>query len=195
MLMNPNTEGSRRAQGRRAALAVAALGVSVFLTGFSLNPFASSPPPALMVLLHAEGGKLIETKIGTKSGASLSPDKNKPQKQWVIRAGDTLKSNARPADRVVKFYKGTGSEGILIFMIKVRYFPDEKGGWVPKFQLDQEPLVVYENGRWRPLSTIQGVPNLIVQNGSTLPNAEGYFALLQFGFSTGPTSIDAWVVY
>ena len=192
--MNPNKEGSRQTHGKRAALAVAALTVSFFLTGFSLNPFSSSEPPALMVLVHAEGGKLIETKIATKSGTSLSPEKNKPQQQWVIRAGDTLKSTTRPADRVVKFYKGTGSNGILIFMVKVRYFPDERGGWVPQFQLDQEPLVVHENGRWRPLSTIQGVPNLIVQTGSVLPNAEGYFALLQFGFTTGPTSIDAWAV-
>jgi len=191
--MNRNTGGCRLAPGRRAALAVAALAVSVFLTGFSLNPFATSTP-VLMVLAHAEAGKLVETKIENKSGETASPDKNKPQEQWVIRAGDTIKSDTRPAERAVKFYQGTSSEGTLLFMVKVRYYPDEKGGWVPRYQLDEQPLVVRRNGRWVPLTNIQGVPSLIVQTGSILPNAEGYFTSLQLGFTTGPISIDAWVV-
>ena len=191
--MNRNTGWNRLAQGRRTALAAAALALSVFLMGFSLNPFSSSTP-VLMILVHAENGKQIATKIGTKSGTFLSPVKNKPQGKWVIRGGDAIKSAARPADRTVKFYKGTTSEGILLFIVKVRYFPDEKGGWVPQFQIDEEPLVVFENGRWRPLATVQGVPNLIMQTGSVLPNAEGYFVSLEFSFTTGPTPIDAWVV-
>ncbi len=191
--MNRNTGWIPPAQGWRAGLAVAAMTLSVFLTGFSLNPFSKSTP-VLMVLAHTEAGKQVATKIEVKNGETLSPDKNKPQEQWVILAGDTIKSEARPADRTVKFYKGTSTEGLLLFIVKVRYFPNEQGGWVPQFQLDEEPLVVRENGRWRPLTTIQGVPSLIVQTGSVLPNAEGYLASLQLGFTTGPMSIDAWVV-
>jgi hypothetical protein len=191
--MNRNTEGSRLAPGRRAALAAAALALSAFLTGFSLNPFASSTP-VLMILAHAEAGKQIETKIEAKNGESAAPEKDKPQAQWLIRAGDTIQSGTRPAERAVRFYQGTSAQGVLLFIVKVRYFPDGQGGWLPRYQLDEEPLVVRKDGRWQPLTSIQGVPSLIVQTGSVLPNAEGYFASLQLGFTTGPTAIDSWVV-
>ena len=191
--MNQNTGWSRRVQGRRVGLAVAAMALSVFLTGFSLNPFSSSAP-VLMILAHAEAGNLIKTEIAATIGASVSPETNKPQQQWLIGSGETTTSGGRPADRTVKFYKGTSTEGILLFIVKVRYFPGENGGWVPQYQIDEEPLVVRKNGSWQPLTSIQGVPSLIVQTGTALPNAEGYFTSLQFGFTTGPTSIDAWTV-
>ena len=181
------------AQGRRASLAVVAMALSVFLTGFSLNPFSSSTP-VLMLLEHTEAGKPVQTKIELKAGLVASPDMGKPQTKWIIRAGDALKSEVQPGDRSVNFYQSTGTQSILLFIVKVRYYQNATGQWVPQFLLNEEPLVIRKNGRWLPLTTVQGVPSLIVRTGTAIPNAEGYFPSLEFGITTGATSIDAWLV-
>lgn len=193
ILMNQNTGWSRLAQGRRAGLAVAAMAFSVFLTGFSLNPFSSSTP-VLMLLEHTQTGKQIQTEIEVKDGLVASPDKGKPQAKWIIRAGDALKAGSRPGDRTVNFYQTAETQSTLLFIVKVRYFQNSTGRWVPQFLLDEEPMVIRKNGRWQPLTTVQGTPGLIVQTGTALPNAEGYFPSLEFGITTGATSIDAWLV-
>jgi hypothetical protein len=158
------------------------------------GPAAAARPPVLMLLAHAEAGKPIVSKIEAKAGLVTSPDQGKRQVQWFLRAGEAVKSAARPADRVVSFYQGTGTQSALLFIVKLRYYPNNEGRWVAQFQIDQEPLVARVNGRWQPLTTVQGVPSLIVITSNTLPNAEGYFASLDFSFTTGPTSIDAWMV-
>jgi len=191
--MNQNTGWSRLAQGRRAGLAVAAMALSVFLTGFSLNPFSSSTP-VLMLLEHTEAGKQIQTKIEMKDGLVASPEKGKPQTKWIIRAGDALKSEVQPGDRSINFYQSAGTQNTLLFIVKVRYYQNATGRWVPQFLLNEEPLVIRKNGRWQPLTSVQSVPSLIERTGTALPNAEGYFPSLEFGMTTGATSIDAWLV-
>jgi hypothetical protein len=191
--MNQNTGWSRLAQGRRAGLAVAAMALSVFLTGFSLNPFSSSTP-VLMLLEHTQAGKPVQTKIELKAGLVASSEKGKPQTKWIIRAGDALKSEVQPGDRSVNFYQSADTQSTLLFIVKVRYYQNAAGQWVPQFLLNEEPLAIRKNGRWQPLTTVQGVPGLIVQTGAALPNAEGYFPSLEFGITTGATSIDAWLV-
>ena len=151
-------------------------------------------PPVLVVLAHTDGGKTIAAKIETKAGLVASPDQGKRRAQWALRTGETVKSATRPADRVVSFYQGTGTQTALLFIVKTRYYPNNDGKWVPQFLIDQEPLVTRVNGRWQPLTTVQGVPSLIVITSNTLPNAEGYYSALDFSFTTGPTSIDAWQV-
>ena len=155
---------------------------------------AAAAPPVLMVLAHAEAGKAIVTKIEAKAGMVTSPDRGKRQVQWALRTGEAIKSAARPADRAVSFYQGAGTQSALLFIVKLRYYPNNEGKWVTQFQIDQEPLVTQVNGRWQPLTTVQGVPSLIVITSNTLPNAEGYYSALDFNFTTGPTSIDAWSV-
>jgi len=163
---------------------------SLMVAGYA----AAATSPVLIVLAHTEGGKTIATKIEAKAGMVASPDKGKRQVQWGLRTGEAIKSATRPPDRVVSFYQGTGAQSALLFIVKLRYYPNNAGKWVAQFQLDQEPLVTRVNGRWQPLTTVQGVPSLIVITSNTLPNAEGYFSSLDFSFTVGPTSIDAWSV-
>jgi hypothetical protein len=117
-----------------------------------------------------------------------------PRAKWIIRAGDALKAGSRPDDRSVNFYQGAGTQSSLLFIVKVRYYQNAAGRWVPQFLLDEEPMVMRKNGRWQPLTTAQGVSSLIVQTGTALQNAEGYFPSLEFGMTTGAISIDAWLV-
>ena len=171
-------------------LLTAAMAWVVFLTGLA---YAASAPE-LMVLRHMEADKLVEIKIAAAGGKVLSPEAGKPQQRWAILAGDVIKSGEQPADRVVHFYKDTGSEGTRLFVVQVRYFQSSEGRWVPKFQLIEEPTMVRRGDRWVPLTTTQGVPNLIAQTGNTLPNAEGYYPSLEIGLTTGALAIDFWVV-
>ncbi len=177
------------AQGRRGAAAV----VAAMLLSFTSVLHAASTP-VLMLLEHTEAGKQIQTKIEVKGGLVASPDKGKPQAKWIIRAGDALKAGSRPGDRSVNFYQSAGTQSTLLFIIKVRYYQNGAGRWVPQFLLNEEPLVMRKNRGWQPLTTVQGVPSLIVRTGTALPNAEGYFPSLEFGMTTGATSIDAWLV-
>ncbi len=178
---------------RERETVAATIALTIFLIGFTpILPAASVP--VLMILEHVEGDKRIATKIETKDGPATSPQKGKPQQKWFIRAGEAIQSASRPVERTVTFYKGTGIESTPLFLIKVRYYLNSEGRWVPQFQLNEEPLVVWKNGRWQPLTTIQGVPSLIVQSGTALPNAEGYSSSLELGFTTGTTTIDAWLI-
>src|SRR3989344_6089476 len=170
-----------------------ALALVTLLMGFAPALYAAKAP-VLMILAHSETGKAIETQIETKSGLVVSPEPGRPQQQWIIRAGEAIQSDSRPGERAVNFYQGTGNQTILLFVVKARYYPNDDGKWVARFQLNEEPLVVRVNGRWQPLSSVKGVPNLIARTGTALPNAEGYFPSLEFGFTTGAISIDAWLV-
>lgn len=170
------------------ALAIALLGFAPALPAAKL--------PALMLLEHvADDGKRVQTRIELKSGVVESKDKGRMRDKWIIRAGDALSSPIRPGERAVNFYKTMGGGSTLLFIVKARYYQRGDGKWSPRFQLNEEPLVMRgPDGKWKPLTVIQGVPSLIVQTGSALPNAEGYMALLEFGFTTGGMSIDAWAV-
>jgi hypothetical protein len=179
------------APGRRSS--AAAVVVAMLLMSFSFVLHAASAP-VLMLLEHTQDGKPIQTKIEMKAGLVASADKGKPQARWIIRAGDALKSEVQPGDRSVNFYQSTGIQGTLLFIVKVRYYQNAAGRWVPQFQLNEEPLVIRKDGRWQPLTSVQGVPSLIVQTGNALPNAEGYFPSIEFGVTTGAASIDAWLV-
>jgi hypothetical protein len=175
---------------RRATLALILL-----LLGFA-PALQAAKLPVLMLLEHvADDGKVVQTRIEMKSGVVESKDKGKPRSKWIIRAGDVFSPAVRPDDRVVNFYTAAGRENTLLFMVQVRYFQRDDGKWVPQFQLNEEPLVMRgPDGKWKPLTVFQGTPSLIVQTGTALPNAEGYMASLELGFTTGGLSIDAWLV-
>ena len=172
--------------------------VAFLLIGFVPATFADEEDekeiPVIMVLEHTEGGKQVGVNIEAIRGVFLSPYRGKPQRKWAIRPGHTLGAASRPASQVVELYKGTPREPILIVRVVIKYFRNGEGNWVPHFLLDQEPLVVRAGKRWKPLTTIQGVPSLLVITGNTLANAEGFYPKIDFELSTGPLAIDFWVV-
>ena len=173
----------------------AAIALMTLLLGFAPPGLQAAKAPVLMLLEHTEAGKAIQTEIELKGGVVESKNKGKPRDKWVIRAGDAVRSEIRPADRGVNFYKLGLGETTLLFIVKARYYQNQDGKWVPHFQLNEEPLVMRgPDGKWKPLTMIQGVPSLIMQTGSALPNAEGYAASLELGFTTGALPIDAWLV-
>lgn len=164
------------------------------LLSFTLSAFAANAP-VLLVLEHSEADKIIQTKLEIKPGLVPAPNPGQAQTKWIIRAGEAIKSTVEPKSYQVNFFKKvSNTQYTPLFIVKVRYFINDTGNWSPRFQLNEEPLVVRQGNRWIPLTTIKGVPSLIVQTGSALPNALGYSSFLEVGLTTGTMPIDAWLV-
>ena len=153
----------------------------------------SADTPVLMML--APLGAAVEIKVEAKPGAALSPARGGEFEKWKLRPGSTLVAKARPEDGLVEFYRGADIERVLLCSIGIRYFRDDRGLWVPHYQLNQEAIVIRDNGgRWQPLTAVHGAPSLIVLTSTTLPNAEGFYPSLEFGLTNGRLQIDSWVV-
>lgn len=147
-----------------------------------------------MVLESLFDGRRVAAEVVADPAPSASPTRGKPVLKWTIRAGDTLKAAARPTARAVELYSGTATQPVLVCRVIVNYFRNRDELWVPHFRLEEEPLVTRQGNRWVPLSTVRGIPTLIVLTSSTLPNPEGFYPSLEFGLTTGLLSIDLWVV-
>ncbi len=140
-------------------------------------------------------GVAVEIKVEAKPGAAVSPTRGKEFDKWTLRPGSAFASKTRPEEMLVELYRGADTEGVLLCSIDIRYFRDNRGVWVPHYQLNQEALVTRDkNGNWQPLTAVRGAPSLIVLTNATLPNAEGFYPSLEFGLTNGPLQIDSWVV-
>ncbi len=160
----------------------------------AVQPIAAADSPVLMLLQYTINGKESTISVHAKAGTVDGPAGGKPQPKWTILPGDALKAPTAPSGHVVELFRGSEVERTLLCRVVVKYFPRRDGKWVPGFRLDEEPLVARVNNRWVPITTIRGVPTLIVLTSSTLPNAEGFYPSLEFGLSTGLASIDSWAV-
>lgn len=160
------------------------------LLGLLLSPVVAAAP-ILLTLEPAAEAKII--KIETTAGAHESKERGAAAK-WKVLPGDALGTAERPAPRVVELYGGQGADRALVCRIVVAYFKNDRDRWAPHFRLDEEPLVIRDGNRFKPLLTVRGMPTLLVQSGGALPNAEGYAPTLEFGLTTGPLAIDFWIV-
>jgi hypothetical protein len=157
-------------------------------------PFALSAAPVVMLLAHTENSTTVVTPIRAVAELVTSPYASQGLPKWAILPGDTIESLYRPADRAVALFHKVGLQLVPVCRINVRYFRNRQGGWVPNFQLDEEPVVMRKDGHWAPLTTLRGAPSLIVLTSNTLPNAEGFYPALEFGQTIGLTYIDSWIV-
>ena len=171
-------------------IAGAVLGVTALALA---APFAHAAP-VIMILQSQLQGSLIQAEVEAVPELVTSPLAGKALPKWSVVPGEAVKSKQRPQDRVVHLLRKVGLEYQHICSINLRYFPDKQGAWLPHFQLDEQPAVVRKNGRWQPLTTVRGLPSLVVLTSNTLPNAEGFYSSLEFGLTLGLMSIDSWIV-
>ena len=173
----------------RASVALVLVAASAFTA-----PATALAAPVIMVLQSRAQGENVQAQIEAVPDVVTSPFVGKVSPKWAVLPGQAIASSQRPADRVVHLFRKVGLEQSHICSINLRYFPDRQGGWVPHFQMDEQPAVVRRNGRWVPIKELRGISSLVVLTSSTLPNAEGFYPSLEFGLTVGMTSIDAWVV-
>ncbi len=164
------------------------------ITSALIAPATVLAAPVIMVLQSRAQGENVHAQIEAVPDMVTSPFAGKVSPKWAVLPGQAIVSTQRPADRAVHLFRKVGLQQSHICSINLRYYPDRQGAWVPHFQMDEQPAVVRRNGRWVPVKTLQGISSLIVLTSSTLPNAEGFYPLLEFGLTVGMTSIDAWVV-
>lgn len=151
--------------------------------------------PILMVLEHTDNGKPVKTKVVAKAGQTISPLRGKALEKIRILPGNPLAISQRPDDIAVELHHGSGIEAGILCSINIRYFRDARGLWVPHFQLIEEALVTRgPDGRWRPLSMARGAPSLIVMTGTSLPNPDGFYPMLEFGLTSGMLQVDSWTI-
>jgi hypothetical protein len=155
---------------------------------------AQAADPALLKLAYLLSGERQEVAVTTVAGAYASPKPGVAPERWGVLPGDTLRAARQPADRSVELYRGSGAQTTLVCRLEVRYYRIANGDWVPRFLLNEVPLVVRDGKGWKPFTMLQGAANLVMLTSTTLPNAEGYYPYLEFGLSNGATSIDGWVV-
>lgn len=144
-----------------------------------LFTLASSPPGVELLVREARGIQLAQSLQAAAT--------------WKLQPGDPVRAEPRPPDRVIELYTGTLQAPSLLCRVLLRYYAG-RAGWTPHFRLEQEPLLAKVNGRWQPFELIRGAAGALVQHGSVLPNAEGFFPTLEFGLSAGLLPIVAWQV-
>ena len=142
-----------------------------------LRPAAE--PEAKLELTDADAPKLI--------------DPARTAALWRLEPGERIEEAARPRERVIDLYTGTARALNLVARVFVRYYATP-AGWVPHFRLEEQPAVVQVNGRWQPLQ-LPGGAGQLVRYGSTLPNPEGFFPVLEFGPAGGALPIAGWQVH
>lgn len=179
-----------RCRSYRRLIAGAVVG---FMALTLASPFVHAAA-VIMVLQSQVNGNPIKAEVEAVPELVTSPLAGKALPKWSVVPGEAIKSPGRPAERVVHLFRKVGLEYQHICSIKLRYYPDKQGVWVPHFQLDEQPAVVRKNGRWQPITTVRGLPSLVVLTSSTLPNAEGFYPSLELGLTIGLMSIDSWIV-
>ncbi len=174
---------------RRSWLGLAAASIAGLLT-----PATAFSAERLLLVLGGTGasGKSVRIEVRAKPGIQVAKVVE-ASARWHVLPGETVDTKDPPGLRVVDLYSGTSRSPELVARILVRYF-GSAGKWVPHYQMTEEPAVVRREGRWAPVMIGQGMPGLIVQHGSTLPNANGFFPRIEFSVTTGPLAVGAWLV-
>jgi hypothetical protein len=181
----------------RSALrnALAALLTAALLAACGGAYAFGSTPPALMVLDYVDNGTHERANIDAVPGDYRSPAAGKPQEKVALLPGNGIKIDQSLPDRAVKFYTGTGNTRVLVFTVQVRYYRNTSGIWIPHYLLVEQASAVPDGkGGWNPITTPDGALGPIALTGTALPNAEGYFPMLEFGLANGFLQIDSWVV-
>lgn len=152
--------------------------------------------PTLLKLGYRDKDEIKTLRVSSQRAYYRAPTKARMHFKWKILPGDAIESFRAPRFRTVSLYKGINRNRVLICKIIVRYFrdPENKTRWIPHFQLNQEHLAIKRNGQWNPITTIRGVPTLVVITSTTLPNPHGYYSSLEFGLTNQQTKIDSWLV-
>ena len=177
----------------RILLALAALTPAV--APAQTSTILSEELPVLMVLEHREKDKILLANVPAKAGTSASPLKGRVLEKIRVLPGNALELPGRPGDITVEFQRGSGVEASTVCAITIRYFRDTRGLWVPHFQLNEEVFVRRDsNGRWRPIDLARGVPSPVVLTSNSLPNADGFYPMLEFGLTNVMVQIDAWTI-
>lgn len=167
-------------------------GFLVALGAAAVSAATNAAERVLFRLDSGTGAQTLREAVLEKAGLQLA---NAPSARatWTLAPGDPLRTDQRPSDRLIELYTGTPQTPSLLCRVVLRYYA-AKSGWVPRFQLQDEPALARVEGRWQPVEIARGAPALLVQHGNAMPNADGFLPTVEIGLTTGPLTIVAWQV-
>jgi len=171
----------------------------VLCTLLALLPASAQESPApvtLMRLGYIENGAPLETKVPAEAGAARSPLRGKALPMVAILPGTVPPVTVQPVDVVVDFYHGTATiGGDLLCSIRIRYFREADGKFVPRYQIYPDPVVVRgPGGRWIPIESLCANASLLKFRAPKGANRDGFYATFEFGLNHRALQIDSWVV-
>ena len=164
-------------------LRVLLLLVSAALAATNGVAVQANDEPVLAVLEYRGGLLPKRVDIRATRGKTKSPYPNLAQTFWTLREGETIKQDYAPRGRVIRFLRSAGNTPQQVCSVLVRYARSENG-WRPTYLLQQQVLSA-KAGSTR--GTLQ------VLNRAD-PNTGGFYRSLSFGFVSGTSQIDSWVV-
>ena len=149
--------------------------------------------PILAQLQYQEAGKIKSTPIHERTGTIASPVAGKPQAVWLMSTGATRSGDVPPQDRVIRLYHSVDGQLALLCTVLVKYYP-HNGKWQPTYRMEERVILRRDGADFKPIPSGTGDIRLSLLLGTSLPNVDGYFSRLQFGFPSDSVSIDAWEV-
>ncbi|MDA8389796.1 MAG: hypothetical protein M0Z76_03530 [Gammaproteobacteria bacterium] len=147
--------------------------------------------PSLLVLHHVHDGHAINVAVAAEAGQFPAPTPYATATSWTIEPG-ALRHAPQP-DIEVKLYAVKRAGAALLCEISVRYFP-VPGGYAPYYRLNEQLYFAHKNGRWIPLTVIDGLPSMVTFTPVGFANAAGYYRELTISKTTGPISLAGWAV-
>jgi hypothetical protein len=153
-------------------------------------------PLTLMRLGYRENGEPVEVKVPAEAGAAASPLRGKALPMVAILPGAIPAVTVQPVDVVVDFYHGPATiGGDLLCSIRVRYFRDAGGRFVPRYQIHSDPVVFRApGGRWVPIESLCANASLLKFRAPKGAARDDFYSTFEFGLSDRALRIDSWVV-
>jgi hypothetical protein len=152
---------------------------------------------ALLLKLVYIDLRLREEKIAEvplTAGNYESTEKGVITDRIAVFPGNPILHGRRPNDRRVQLYRGTNKNRILLGTLQVRYYAIKKNIWLPWFKMKEElVLIPIGDDQWLPVSTVPGTSEPMMQTGTSIANAEGFYPNLKFGFGNKRFFLDSWV--
>lgn len=154
---------------------------------------AHAAPLVVAQLKYQEGTKTIATPVRLQKGMVKSAVAGKPRASWILDAGDLPGGGAEPAARVIRFYQLVDKQPALLCTVLVKYYP-HNGKWRPAYRMEERVMLLRDGKGLKTIPMGTGDIELSLLISSNLPNPEGYYNQLRFGFPSRSTVIDAWEV-
>lgn len=169
--------------------------LSAALAFISVGLKAQAETSPILAVLEYSGGLIPKrVDIHATGGAAKSPYTKVMRTVWVLREGTILKQKDIPNEHVIHFFRSTANTTEVVGSVVVRYTQTQKG-WRPSyFLMQQQPPVVWNGKSLVPLSNVDGSRETLHAANKNDPHTGGFYQSLSFGFISGPSHIDGWIV-
>lgn len=167
----------------------------IFVTAQNYNQEGFGRPALLMISYPGapvdEEGRRVRAMVSEIKLKTPLPARSK----WRILPGTTFPPHRRPKNGIkVKLYTDKGANRRLLCAIQISYFRNRRGRWQPHYKLDSDTVIIWRGNVWAPLNPVADEYNVLFLVNTRSPNGQGFHRYLDLRSSTGPVTVDSWIV-